>query len=164
MHYISGGQAHRRTHVMNATVPIPSWNHGASTVPIFSSVRACREDLVGGIAILGLYSFPCCLQNKNGVLHPCTFGCTTGRVPKRTFSYLTSHLVSGWRPSVAPLCHSILCVLRGRMAGPKLHTGMRTIARARIVGMWRSPSKPASPAAPMSTQACLMHEPRGAKE
>jgi hypothetical protein len=110
MHYISGGQAHRRTHVMNATVPIPSWNHGASTVPIFSSVRACREDLVGGIAILGLYSFPCCLQNKNGVLHPCTFGCTTGRVPKRTFSYLTSHLVSGWRPSVAPLCHSILCV------------------------------------------------------
>jgi hypothetical protein len=105
-----------------------------------------------------------CLQNKNGVLHPCTLGCTTGRIPKRTFNYLTSHLVSEWRSSVAPLCHSILCLLRGRMAAPKLHTGMRTIARARIVGMWGSPSKPASPAAPMSTQACLMHEPQGAKE
>jgi hypothetical protein len=159
MHYISGGQAYRRTHVMYATVPIPSWIYRASTVPKFSSVRSCREDLVGGIAILGLYSFPCSVSNKNGVLHPGTIGCTTGRIPKRTFNYLTSHLVSEWRSSVAPLCHSILCLLRGRMAAPKLHTGMRTIARARIVGMWGSPSKPARPAAPMSTQACLMHEP-----
>jgi hypothetical protein len=45
----------------------PSWNYRASTVPIFASVRSCREDLVGGIAIIGLYSFPCAVSKTKTV-------------------------------------------------------------------------------------------------